>query len=116
MKILLIILLLFPLTVFGWFGKDEPEEVKEQPPAKPQTCYFALHVSGKEQRVFYVYKYPCGVVSQVGIIDEAKQKIFSVESLKIVDAYEYFGQSKYTEYLDKTWPNLEALEIYKASD
>lgn len=107
--IIFLILSLYAVTAFAFFGsdKEEPEVVKP-----PENCHFALWVTGKEAKVYYIFKHPCGEISQVGIIDEPSQKIFTLHDLKIVDAYEYFGDTKRTEYIETRFPNLEILEIY----
>ncbi len=115
--VLIFILYSFPAFPFGLpfidIFPDKEKPVEEEVEEEPEFCHSALHVTGEEQKIYYIFRHPCGDIIQVGIVDESEQKIFSIRNLKIVDYYKYFGESKKMEYIEQNFPGLSPLEIYR---
>jgi len=127
-----ILVLIFILTSFNahagitsWFkGEAEESEIKEQTeqPAEeveeaPKFCHRAMRVSNNAEgapNAYYIFRMPCGEVTQVGILDETNGIIFSIRNTrKDDDGYKYKTQENKLEYIQIKFPRLTPLEIYR---
>ncbi len=107
-------------AVFGFCENECPvpevPEVVECPePEKPKVFHKALLVSDDNSpgiRVYYIYRIENGDMIQVGILDESKNEILTVEDGNVVDQYKSRIQEKRTDYMNDNFPNITTLEFY----
>jgi len=103
-----------------WLKSKDPEQteeadVQEEKPEPPKVCHFAIDVYEKDgAKEWYVFRYHCGELVQVGIIDEISKTIFKIQNLKKADrGYGYIGQQSYESYIKENFPSLIPLQYYQ---
>ena len=120
-KILIVLIILIPINLHAWglFGdkvkEDEivvVEEIKEEPKVYHKSLFVFEYPDGG--KVYFIYRLIENDIIQVGIVDENKMLIKTVEKLKITGEYKYFGETKKKEYIESNFPNTTTLEFYES--